>query len=120
MRDAVRPGDRKLQMARIWLTTGTPTVMMFVPEKFPFKVMMSPTVLGEAVIVPPTKEVFGALVEGRIVRHGPVDLACIGSDRAIQRPNSRYWSAHGGARPQGALCRCRGQGTRATNRYSGE
>ncbi len=60
MNDATNPGCPRLQIAKTGFTTGEAKEMVFVPVKFPFRKMASPTVLGEAVTVPPVNELLGA------------------------------------------------------------
>jgi len=48
-------------MAKTGFTTGDPKkLIMFVPVKLPFRKIASPTVLGDAVDVPPMNELLGA------------------------------------------------------------
>jgi hypothetical protein len=58
--DAVVPGAPKLQIAKTGFTIGWPNVIVPVPPAAPpVNPKISPTVLGDAVTVPPTKELFG-------------------------------------------------------------
>jgi hypothetical protein len=60
LNDATAPGAPRLQIAKTGFTTGDAKVMVFVPVKLPFRKMASPTVLGDAVDVPPMNELLGA------------------------------------------------------------
>jgi hypothetical protein len=60
MNEAGKPGCPRLQIANTGSTRGEAKVIVLVAVEVPFKVMMSPTVLGEAVTVPPIKELGGA------------------------------------------------------------
>jgi hypothetical protein len=58
--DASNPGCPRLQIAKTGFSRGEAKVIVLVPVKLPFRKMASPTVLGEAVTVPPVNELFGA------------------------------------------------------------
>jgi hypothetical protein len=58
IKDAGLPAPR-LQIAKTGFRIGEAKVMVLVPVNAPARVMMSPTVLGESVTVPPIKELLG-------------------------------------------------------------
>jgi len=58
VKDAGLRGAPKLQIATTGLTIGEANVTVLLPVNAPSKVMMSPTVLGEEVTVPPINELF--------------------------------------------------------------
>ena len=58
--DAPKPGAPRLQMAKTGSTIGEANVIVSGPVNIPSKRMMSRTVLGEVVTVPPMKELSGA------------------------------------------------------------
>jgi hypothetical protein len=57
--DAGILGDPRLQIAKTGFTIGESNVIVLVPPVDPFKAIISPTVLGDVVTVPPIKEVPG-------------------------------------------------------------